>query len=161
MGQYVKLVRLKDSLGERTVKNMPSPSDPVPGFFEQCRPRPVLERIDTLVVNENEAASFVGVASAGIAGAQQMATTILGHGPRHVVVTLGSSGAVVASTGSCIHFPAPAVPVVDTTGAGDVLVGTLAALLADGLAPDVASSLAVERASASVSFPGARSGGAI
>jgi ribokinase len=124
-------------------------------------PRPVLERIDTLVVNENEAASFVGVASAGIAGAQQMATTILGHGPRHVVVTLGSSGAVVASTGSCIHFPAPAVPVVDTTGAGDVLVGTLAALLADGLAPDVASSLAVERASASVSFPGARSGGAI
>jgi ribokinase len=46
--------------------------------------------------------------------------------------------------------------VVDTTGAGDVFVGTLAALLADVQPLDQAVGIAVERASASVASIGAR-----
>jgi len=119
-------------------------------------PGPVLERIDTIVVNEHEAASFVGLPSAGIAGTRQTATTILGHGPSHVVVSMGADGAVVATSEGCIHIAAPAVSVVDTTGAGDVLVGTLAARLADGQSVHGAVSAAVDRASASVTGRGAR-----
>ena len=48
------------------------------------------------------------------------------------------------------------VPVVDTTDAGDVLVVTLAALLADGRPWAGAVATAVARASASVATVGAR-----
>ncbi len=120
-------------------------------------PRPVLERVDTLVVNESEAASLVGLPLGGLTGAEEMATLLLGQGPRHVVVTMGPRGAVVASAGTCTHVPGQQVSVVDTTGAGDVLVGTLAALLADDQPLDQAAVTAVHRASASVSFMGARS----
>lgn len=119
-------------------------------------PRSVLERIDTLVVNENEAASLVGAPLGGLT-AEEMATLLLGQGPRHVVVTMGSRGAVVASVGTCTHVPAQQVSVVDTTGAGDVFVGTLAALLADDQPLGQAAETAVHRASASVTFIGARS----
>jgi len=63
---------------------------------------------------------------------------------------------VVATSEGCIHIAAPAVSVVDTTGAGDVLVGTLAARLADGQSVHGAVSAAVDRASASVTGRGAR-----
>jgi ribokinase len=72
-------------------------------------------------------------------------------------VTLGAEGAVVADGHRATHVPAPLAPVVDTTGAGDVFVGTLAALLADGHSRHEAVVVAVERASASVSHVGARS----
>jgi len=119
-------------------------------------PRPVLERIDTLVVNEHEAALLVGSPVHGVDGARDAAAAIRALGPRSVVVTLGAGGAVVAGAQGPVHIPAPVVAVVDTTGAGDVLVGTLAALLADGQPLERALTAAVERASASVAFVGAR-----
>jgi ribokinase len=119
-------------------------------------PASVLERVDTLVVNEDEAASLVGSPVDGADGARRAVTTILSHGPRAVVVTLGVHGAVVADSGGCTHLPAPRISVVDTTGAGDVFVGSLAALLADGRPLQEAAAIAVERASASVAFVGAR-----
>jgi len=81
---------------------------------------------------------------------------LLDLGPRQVVVTLGAGGAVLASADGCTHLDAPAVTVVDTTGAGDVFVGTLAALLADGQPLARAVTVAVERASGTVGYAGAR-----
>jgi ribokinase len=52
--------------------------------------------------------------------------------------------------------PAPAVEVVDTTGAGDALCGTLAARLAVGDTPAAALRAAVIVASAAVTSHGAR-----
>ena len=115
------------------------------------------QRIDTLVVNENEAAPFVR--SASRRGSRELErspprcwVTVL----RHVVLTVGAGGAVVASAGGCLHVPAPTVSAVDTTGAGDVFVGTLAALLAQRHSLHRAVSAAVDSASASVTFSGAR-----
>ncbi len=119
-------------------------------------PSTTLQRVDTLVVNENEAEPFVGRPPKGISGAREIATAMLGHGPRHVVLTVGAGGAVVASAGSCLHIPAPSVSAVDTTGAGDVFVGTLAALLAQRHSLHRAVSAAVDSASASVAFSGER-----
>jgi ribokinase len=82
---------------------------------------------------------------------------LTGFGVGAAVVTLGADGAVVATAGRCIHVPAPRVSVIDTTGAGDVFVGTLAALLADGQPLDRAVVIAVDRGSGSVASVGARS----
>jgi len=119
-------------------------------------PDSLLRRIDTLVVNEHEAVSFVDPQRGGVPHTEQIAGAILEHGPRNAVVTMGGKGAVVAGPDGSVHVPAPRVPVVDSTGAGDVFVGTLAALLADHQPLHQAVMIAVERASSSVGFVGAR-----
>ena len=119
-------------------------------------PRALLERVDTLVVNRAEAAAIVDAPIVGIADALESASILTDHGVGTAIVTLGADGAVVATAGSCTHFPAPRASVIDTTGAGDVFVGTLAALLADDRPLDRAVVIAVERASDSVGSIGAR-----
>ena len=123
-------------------------------------PGPVLQRVDVLVVNEREAALLLGQDHIDAAGA---ARSLLRAGPAAVVVTTGASGATVASAGETWLEPAPPARVVDTTGAGDVLVGVLAAELSrrSTRRPDVwvlrhAVSSAVRAASESVSQVGAR-----
>lgn len=51
---------------------------------------------------------------------------------RSVVDTHGAQGAYVAVDGAFDLVPAPAVTVVDTTGAGDAFAGAIAARLARG-----------------------------
>ena len=119
-------------------------------------PSSLLAQVDTLVVNEHEAGSLLGVPVAASGGAGTAALALLDLGPRQVVVTLGAGGAVLASSDGCTHLDAPVVPVVDTTGAGDVFVGTLAALLADAQPLARAVTMAVERASEAVGHAGAR-----
>jgi ribokinase len=123
-------------------------------------PSKVWERIDVLVVNQNEAGTLLGEDQVDPAGA---VASLLLAGPATVVVTSGASGATVASGGETWLQPAPPVRVVDTTGAGDVLVGVLAAELSrsSGRRPGVgllrqAIELAVGAASQSVGHAGAR-----
>jgi ribokinase len=66
------------------------------------------ELTDVLVVNETEAAQWVWPVS-------------------HKVTTLGARGASYAGDGADVTVPAPAVEAVDTSGAGDVFAGVLAA----------------------------------
>jgi sugar/nucleoside kinase (ribokinase family) len=56
---------------------------------------------------------------------EKMAAKLLGLGPEVVAVTMGSDGALVASSGKTAHVPAFQVQVVDTTGAGDAFMGGL------------------------------------
>ncbi|MGA0122980.1 MAG: PfkB family carbohydrate kinase, partial [Gaiellales bacterium] len=67
-----------------------------------------------------------------------------------------AAGALVFDDGRAERVPAPAVDVVDTTGAGDALCGTLAAELARGAGLGDAVRAAVEAASRSTTRPGAR-----
>ncbi|HQY99158.1 MAG TPA: PfkB family carbohydrate kinase [Propionicimonas sp.] len=72
-------------------------------------------------------------------------------------VTLGSAGVQIHSSGGSIHLSATQVDdVVDTTGAGDAFVGTLAALLASGHDLASAARAAGEAAAQSVGWAGAR-----
>lgn len=103
---------------------------------------------DPLVVNEEEATELAGAADA--------ATVRARTGARSVVVTLGSSGAQLADAAGSRHVASPRVRAVDTTGAGDVLAGTLAAALAEGAGLDEALTEAVAAAAASVTRAGAR-----
>ena len=73
-----------------------------------------------------------------------------------VIQTRGSHGATIIAGGRRTNVPAPAVEVVDTTGAGDCFNGVFAAALVDGLDRDAAVRRAVDAASTSVSRAGAR-----
>jgi 2-dehydro-3-deoxygluconokinase len=86
---------------------------------------------------------------------QDAAAAALSLGSRAVVLTCGPAGAVIATGDEVREVPAPAAPVVvDQTGAGDCLTGTLAARLAAGDPLDEAVRLAVAAASLSVGGQG-------
>ncbi|MFJ2192364.1 ribokinase [Kitasatospora sp. NPDC087861] len=72
------------------------------------------------------------------------------------VLTLGGEGALVAADGRLTRLPAPAVQVVDTTGAGDVFCGALAAELARGTSLPDAAATAVAAGAFAVTALGAR-----
>jgi len=90
----------------------------------------VLRVADPLIVNEPEAAFYVG-ATVGDGTVDDVAAALLGQ-VTSVVITRGSADVVVATRDGIRHVPVPSVAVVDTTGAGDHFAGTVAALLATG-----------------------------
>jgi ribokinase len=120
-------------------------------------PTSLLEFANPLIVNEHEAGALLGAQVRGVADAQDAALKLLGIGPASVVVTLGGEGAVVAGDGLLHHVPAPIVPVVDTTGAGDAFVGALAMRLAGGASLREAVVSGVRAGAAAVSKEGAQS----
>jgi ribokinase len=75
-----------------------------------------------------------------------------------VLVTLGADGALLLDDGEVVRMPAPAVEVVDTTGAGDTVNGALAAELAAGRELHDAVRFALAAAALSTRAEGARGG---
>jgi len=92
----------------------------------------LLGQLDWLVVNEIEAAALAGMPVPGPAEARAVAEQLRRRGPRQVLVTLGAEGLVLAGPEGTLALPAPRVQAADTTGAGDTVVGALAAALAAG-----------------------------
>lgn len=127
--------------GTRWVHNA-APAGILPAWPQENRP--------LLVVNEVEARQLTGAADAR-AAARALAATAFG-----AVVTLGGDGALVAWEGRCERVPAPAVTVVDTTGAGDVFCGALAAELAHGRDLTRAATTATAAGAFAVTALGAR-----
>jgi ribokinase len=97
----------------------------------QALPEDLLRMIDTLVVNASEAA--FAAAELGLPeDAGQFAADASERYGCSVVVSLGSRGALAAREGELVYVAAPETLVVDTTGAGDALVGAYAAALDRG-----------------------------
>lgn len=102
-------------------------------------PADLLDACDPVVVNEHEAAT-------------------LDHRPASLLVTLGPRGARWERPGEQIEIGAPQVEAIDTTGAGDMFAGTLAAALASGETHVDAVTAAVAAAARSVTRSGAQGG---
>ena len=75
---------------------------------------------------------------------------------RSVVVTLGRRGVVVDGDGIVLRVPAEPTTALDTTGAGDTFVGTLAAALAGAADLEAAVRAANAAGARAVTWPGAR-----
>ena len=89
---------------------------------------------DYFIPNETEAELITGLPVQTMEQAAACATALLGKGFRRVVLTLGSRGALFADSTGHVHVPPFPVTAVDTTGAGDAFIGSLAVFLAEGLA---------------------------
>lgn len=113
--------------------------------------------VDTLVVNEVEAAALSGLPVRQPLQAAAAALEFHRRGVARVVVTLGHAGAVALDAAGARHHPAPRVEVVDTTAAGDTLLGALAADLARGASLDEALGQGIRAAALCVTQLGAQS----
>ncbi|MGQ3282261.1 ribokinase [Bosea sp. (in: a-proteobacteria)] len=87
--------------------------------------RDVVPLVDVLVANTVESCQMTGL------DVEPAVAALLELGAEHVVVTRGSTGASLRSRDFAIDLPAPRVVAVDTAGAGDMFVGSLAASLAN------------------------------
>lgn len=130
-----------------------------------------LRRADPLVVNEHEALVLLdqlaaGAGAGGESAAREaparrsdaaLAQALRSAGARSIVLTLGAGGAVVAEGARLVHVASPRVDAVDTSGAGDAFVGSLAASLAAGSSLIDAVRLAVRVGAFAVTREGTQS----
>jgi ribokinase len=114
--------------------------------------------VDWLIVNAPEAGAILGRTVADPAGAQAAAADLAGAGARHVVITLGRDGAVLAGPDTALAVPGFSVDSVDSVGAGDAFVAALGVAVASGSTPPVAVRLACAVAATAVTRPGAQDG---
>src|SRR5579871_4536937 len=92
-----------------------------------------LTQADYFIPNETEAELITGLPIETLDQARACAASLLERGFHKVVLTLGSRGSLIASAGASAHAPAYEVQSVDTTGAGDAFIGSLATFLAEGI----------------------------
>lgn len=126
----------------------PSPMQPLPDSL--------WPQLDTLVVNEVEAAAYAGCAVTTPEEAVAAGQALRARGVARVVVTLGAQGAVTVEQGGCRWQPAPPVQAVDTTAAGDTFAGALAVALAAGESLAEATARGVRAAAVCVTRVGAQ-----
>lgn len=88
---------------------------------------------DYFIPNETEAELITGLPVQTIEQAVACGAALLRKGFRRVVITLGARGALLADASGHVHIPPFPVTAVDTTGAGDAFIGSLAVFLAEGV----------------------------
>jgi ribokinase len=151
----VTLAALRIAHEESTLAIL-NPAPAVPGL-----PPEAYEWADVFCPNESEAGLLLGHAVEP--GSElDAARAFRERGARTVILTLGDRGCVIAAAGEERLVPAEPVAAVDTTGAGDAFVGTLAYFLAAGKpeAEAVAranrvAGISVQRRGTQTSFPSA------
>lgn len=90
-----------------------------------------LTEADYFIPNETEAELITHRPVASLDEARECAAFLVERGFRKVVLTLGARGSLIASVGQSTHAPAYPVKSVDSTGAGDAFIGSLATFLAE------------------------------
>ncbi len=112
--------RLAKKQGLRVLIN-PAPAQAVPDEL--------FRNSDFFVPNETELSILTGKPVSGQASAETAARSLVKRGVQNVIVTLGENGALIANKDGAKHIPSFKVDTVDTTGAGDAFIGSLAVAL--------------------------------
>ena len=115
---------------------------------------------DIVAPNETEAQLLTGMAVDTLENVEDAARTLLARGPDAVIITLGQRGALLLDAEGVGHVPTTEVNAVDTTGAGDAFIGSLAYLLGVGLPllqavgqANTIATMSVMKVGTQVSFP--------
>jgi len=123
-------------------------------------PEALLRNVTCLKPNESEAERLTGISVSDLASAERAARALQELGPRTVIITLGSQGAIVVDEAAVHHVPAYRVTAVDTTAAGDAFTGAFATAVGAGAAlveavrrAAAAGALAATRMGAQPSLP--------
>ncbi|WP_343049844.1 ribokinase [Paenibacillus phytohabitans] len=120
----------------------------------------LLHHVTYLTPNETEAGILAGISVESVDDAERAARILLQKGVQHIIVTLGSKGALIVNAAGSLHVPGFPVQAVDTVAAGDSFNGALAWQLTRGKTLDEAvrfanavGALAVGKAGAIPSLP--------
>lgn len=133
----------------RTVILNPAPAAALP---------PELFPFLTLITpNETEAGLLTGIRVEDELSARKAAEKLCGMGVKTVIITMGSRGSYLYREGQGERIPVQPVRRIDTTAAGDVFNGALAAGLAERMGLRDAIGLASRAATISVTRMGAQS----
>ncbi len=143
--------RIAKAASVLTILN-PAPARPVP--------QSIIDLTDIIIPNETEAELLTGIKVNGLDGVKEASQKLFEMGIKRIIITLGADGAFYYDQSGSTHFPSPAVNVIDTTGAGDAFIGSLAfaiskkAKLNDAVEfANICASLSVTKIGTQISFP--------
>jgi ribokinase len=117
-------LRIARQEGVSTIFN-PAPARP-------SLPDELYQLSDIFCPNESETELLTGLPVATVEEAETAARVLLERGAGVVILTLGERGSLLINSDEVVHVPATPVKALDSTGAGDAFVGSLAYFLADG-----------------------------
>lgn len=123
----------------------------------QSLDKTLLNGLFAITPNQTEAQLLTGVQVISNQSAKSAAQVLLERGVKNVVITLGANGVFYHGEFGELHGKPPKVEAIDTTAAGDVFNGVLAACLAKGLNWKESLDLANHAAAISVTRMGAQS----
>jgi ribokinase len=145
-------LRIARQEGVTTIFN-PAPARPnLPEEFYQLS--------DIFCPNESETELLTDLPVNSQEEAEAAARVLMERGAGTVILTLGERGSLLVTADGSVHVPATPVKALDTTGAGDAYVGSLAYFLAAGKSLTEAirranhiAAISVQSAGTQTSFP--------
>ena len=117
-------LRIARQEGLKTIFN------PAPALSEL--PQEIYELSDIFCPNETETELLTGMSVETQPEAENAAKVLIERGAASVILTLGERGSLLVTDEATAHVPVKSVKALDTTGAGDAFVGSLAYFLAAG-----------------------------
>jgi ribokinase len=139
-------LRIARSAGVTTIFN-PAPARP-------DLPDEAYSLSDIYCPNETETELLTGLSISTLKDAEHAARALLQRGCGKVILTLGERGSLLVSPEQVFHIETKKVKAVDSTGAGDSFVGSLAFFIAQGKALQEAMEKASQIAAISVQSEG-------
>ena len=117
-------LRIAREEGVKTIFNPAPARSEIPQEFYQLS--------DIFCPNETETELLTGMSVQSIEEAESAAKVLIERGAASVILTLGERGSLLVTGTTTEHVPVAPVKALDTTGAGDAFVGSLAFFLACG-----------------------------
>jgi len=148
-------LRIAREEGVKTIFN------PAPALSEI--PAEIYHLSDIFCPNETETELLTGMSVDSVEEAEIAAKVLIDRGAAAVILTLGKRGSLLVTGTTIEHVPVEPVKALDTTGAGDAFVGSLAFFLAAGKSLSDAieranriAAISVQSSGTQTSFPEAK-----